>query len=115
MLALEFASFWLSGFWIAGSITAPVAKSNYKSWLVTCADSDVSITIPHEFVDAAGAGVAPDNFEVQSLASHAVGSEPSWAARVDTVNLYLSKQPAVGSGGAPAIKVWAMRPHSVIE
>jgi hypothetical protein len=117
MLALEIAAFWLSGQWISGTVvvTPVINKANYKSWLISADDSDTLIVIPHGFVSKTGAPVAPDQAFVQDRVSDTPAAAGNWGVTIDAVNITLSKTSSAGSGGTPAIKLWAMRPHSIIQ
>jgi hypothetical protein len=125
VLALEMAAFWLGGKWqsatvvvtpvISGSGILPPAQPRYKSWTVNAADSDTIIVFPHGFVANDGkTGITPDSIQLTPVASRALAALPNWGATVDSVNVYLAKQSATGSGGTPATKVVAEVPHSEI-
>jgi hypothetical protein len=119
VLALEMAAFWLAGKWV-GATTAAVAVvgaagNQYRSWNITCADGDTLIQFPHGFVNAAGASVVPDSFNIQTVTSPANTARPNWGASISGALVTLTKQPAVGSGGAPAAKLEVMLPHSIMQ
>ncbi len=125
MLALEMAAFWNAGKWInATSVITPVvsgsgivapASAQYKSWNVTAVDADTLLSVNHGFVDKNGNPVAPDLTEIQHGASTTTAGRASWGVTTTPTQIILTKQPAVGSGGAPAAKLIAGQPHSVIQ
>lgn len=126
MLALEMADFWLSGQWHSGSGTVtpvitgsqilPPASPRYKSWLVNCADADTLIAFAHGFIaDGSHLPLTPDDVRLTEIPSYANAALPNWGAVADTMNIYLSKQSATGSGASPALKVTAGTPHSIVH
>jgi hypothetical protein len=128
VLALEMAAFWLSGKWasatasvtpaISGSGFLKPAVPRYKSWLVNAADSDTIIVFPHGFVASSDqvTGITPDAVQMGApFPTEANAARPNWGMTADATNIYLAKQPAVGSGGTPALKVVAEVPHTEIQ
>jgi hypothetical protein len=121
MLALEMAAFWLSGQWNSGSVvvTPVVAKSNYKSWNIACANGDTFIVVNHGFKQSAPSGnpatdVAPDEAVISPLTS-AIALAGAYGLEVTATQIRITKQNAGGSGGTPAAKLVAERPHSIKE
>ena len=88
------------------TITAVEAEHNYKSWNVTCQDSDTTTSFAHGF------GMAPDFYNIVSALSQGTTDTSTWGMAVDATNITLTKQNATGSGGTNVAKVWAWRPHS---
>lgn len=106
---------------VTGSNILPPASPEYKSWTISCLDADTGPTsFNHGFTNQAGAGVAPDDVQVTELISVANTALANWGVSVSATQITLSKQNAVGSGGAvpgttPVLKVVARLPHTEEE
>lgn len=111
-----------TGLGLAGTIVATpvVANNNYKSWNITCLDTDTTVTIPH------GMGLIPalDTAWIQSYLSNGGGTTTSlvstWGCEVVGTTIVLTKQNLAGSGGTTAgtsivAKLFAWRPHSAAQ
>ena len=127
MLALEMADFWLSGQWHSGSATVtPVITG---SQILPPANATVQIVagqlrrlghadrIPARIRRRTkpSCPLRPDDVRITEIPSYAMQRLPNWAAVADTMNIYLSKQSATGSGASPALKVTAGTPHSIVH
>lgn len=98
---------------MAISATAVINQPSYKSWTVTCADSDTTGNIAHGF------GVTPDTVILTQVFFEGT-TNPNWAATVGTTNITLLKASAASSGGTTpgttvVMKVVAMLPHTVMQ
>ena len=105
---------------VTGANILPPATPEYKSWTLTCLDTDTTLAVAHGFKNQAGAGVIPDDVKIQESISVANSALANWGITVDSTNINLSKQSAAGSGGAVAgttivAKLIARLPHSIEE
>jgi len=96
-----------------GVITATAVETthNWKTWNITCLDTDTTTTFAHKF------GVAPDAAWIQAATSASTTLVNSWGLSVDATNITLTKLSATNSGGPSpttsiVAKVFAWRPHT---
>jgi len=99
--------------------TKVVDNNNYKSWNITCLDTDTTVAIAH------GMGSSPpDTIWIQSALSNGGGTTTSlvstWGVTAAGTQITLTKQNLAGSGGTTAgtsvvAKLYAWRPHSAAQ
>jgi hypothetical protein len=107
---------------LAGTIVATpvINNNNYKSWTITCADADTTVTIAHGF----GTSPALDCAWIQSYLVNGGGTTTAlvslWGCQVVGTGIVLTKENLAGSGGTTAgtsvvAKLFAWRPHSAAQ
>jgi len=119
LLAME-APFWMGGFFVTATpVDALAPGGSYASWNLSAADSDILKVFAHGFKQTSPSGdpntdVAPDDVTITPLTS-AIALAGAYGVSVSATQITVTKQNAVGSGGAPAVKIIASRPHSITE
>jgi len=89
---------------MAVTVTPVAAGNNSKRWRVTFAlDADTTATIAHGLIDAPNFVIGPSPLNAQAYVGQVARTT------VDATNIVLTKNTAVGSGGA-VVEVIAFRP-----
>jgi hypothetical protein len=103
---------------ITGSQIPPPGQPQYKSWLISCCDTDTGFSFPHGFLQfgiTGGVSVQPDFVNGTVIPSTANAALANWGITADANNIILVKQSATGSGGTNVLKVVAGRPHTILQ
>jgi hypothetical protein len=99
---------------MAITLTPVATDRSYKSYNITCLDTDTTTTVNHGFA------AQPDFGVIQSTGSFATTAQSSWGLSIGPTTITVTKQSATGSGGTTpgttvVARLYLESPHSILS